>query len=110
MATVQITPPPLFPLLADELCTTWCCAAVPEGKGGNFLSLYVHQPKAWRISSAKRAKAVLSTLRITARSSRCGEGHEMPKERDETRAERDYGVNHNYEDEMLEAVAAANAS
>ncbi len=105
MSMVQITPPPLSPQsMADLLCTIMLLCYGTEENGQPFWVYMCIKP-----SMAKSFKDARDTgafnLEDYGTILEKGFGMEVPTEIRQ-RMERDYGVNHNYEDELLMAIEA----
>jgi hypothetical protein len=103
MGMVQITPPPLSSQsLADLLCTIMILCYGTEEDGQPFWAYMCIKPSMAKSFKDARDRGAFS-LEDYGTILEKGLGMEVPYETKQ-RMERDYGVNHNYEDELLIAI------
>jgi hypothetical protein len=103
MGSIQTPPPPISKnALADLLCTIMVlCRGF--GENGNPCWAYMCiKPSMAQSFKEARDKGIFDIEDYGA-IIECGEGEDPPEEV-KRRMEREYGMNHNYEDELLHAV------
>lgn len=104
MAMVQITPPPLSSnSMADLLCTIMIlCRGMSNGKPAwAYMCIKPSMAKAFKDARDKGPFELEDYGSVIE----TGEGVEPPDET-KLRMEREYGMNHHYEDDLLRAVDA----
>src|SRR5947209_586037 len=103
MSTIQVTPPPLSPqAMADLLCTVILLCRGKDIDGNPFWAYMCVKPSMANAFKTARSKGSFN-LEDYGTILEVGEGDEIPPDVRE-RMERQYGVNHHYEDDLLKAV------
>ena len=106
MATLQTTPPPISQnAMADLLCTIMilCRGAGEDGKPcWAYMCIKPSMARSFKEARDKGAFDIEDYGTIIE----CGEGSE-PSDEVKRRMEREYGMNHHYEDDLLRAIERA---
>lgn len=103
MATVQITPPPISQgAMADLLCTIMILCRGTNEKGGACWAYMCIKPSMAKAFKDARDKGAFD-LEDYGTIIEHGDGEE-PSEEVKRRMEKDFGMNHRYEENLLRAV------
>lgn len=103
MVNVQITPPPLSSLsMADLLCTIVMLCRGVDTNGKPFWAYMCIKPSMAQAFKEAREKGNFH-LEDYGTILEMGEGEDVPPEMRQ-QMERDYGVNHHYQEDLLKVV------
>lgn len=100
MSSINITPPPLSPqAMADLLCTVMLLCRGNDHYGKPFWAYMCIKPSMAQSFQEAREKGKFN-LEDYGTVLETGPGHDVPTEV-ATRMERDYGVNHHFEEDII---------
>jgi hypothetical protein len=103
MATVQITPPPISQnAMADLLCTIMILCRGGDENGNPCWAYMCIKPSMAKSFKAARDSGIFN-IEDYGTIIECGNGVQPP-DAVKRRMEREFGMNHHYEDDLLRAV------
>jgi len=103
MSSVQITPPPISEQsMADLLCTIMVLCQANDEKGNPFWAYMCIKPSMAKSFKEARESGAME-LENFGTILESGKGRDVPTEI-KTRMERDYGANHHFEQDLINAI------